>query len=1152
MERLSNDGFPKAEYDVVIIGSGYGGAIAASRIARVIPKPGERKPTVCILERGREWALGEFPDTPREAAENMQVDLPGEHTGDPLALFDFRVNKEMNVLVGCGLGGTSLINANVSINPDPRVFQDARWPQAIRDEFGRDSALTRGYNHALEMLRPEPYPDGTYAPLKKLHTLLQAAEKTKLGQGYRPHINVNFRDQVNHVGVFQPECNRCGDCVSGCNTGAKNTLMMNYLPDAKRRGAEIFTEVAVRFVEREEDGWTVHYQPVGVGRELFDAPEMFVRARVVILAAGSLGSTEILLRSRAKGLRVSDRVGKGFTGNGDVLGFGYNNDTPINGVGCGPAAPAKNAAPGPCITGIIDARATANLDDGFVIEEGSIPGALGTMIPAALALGARFGGRDTDGGVRDLLQERLREADSLLRGPRAGAVHHTQTYLVMAHDQSDGAMELQDDRLRISWEGVGNRPIFHRINQELERCTGAHGGTYVKSPTWSRTFGHDLVTVHPLGGCAMGDDATKGAVNHASQVFSDTRGDAVHDGLLVMDGAVLSRSVGVNPLITISALAERSCELLARARGWEIDYALLAAQEGKEDRVALERRRAGVRFTETMAGEFFADVTDPDPGVLRKRFGSGTPMRFTLTVNVPDIDLRSPENAVPGRLDGTVIAPALSPDALTATGGEFELFAELPDDRPEEKRMRYRLLMQTEDGETFAFEGNKFIHDDPGVDSWSDLTTLFVRVRRFDAAANVAGDVVGCALLKIAPAAFIQQMRTMAVTNARDAKQRLLTLVRFVKFFGSAVFQSFGGIFVPPQVVDDDAPVRKERALRAPAPQEHWFDTADKVRLRLTRYQGGVKGPVMLSHGLGVSSRIFAIDTIETNLVEHLVAYGYDVWLLDYRASISLPAHRQQFSGDDVATHDYAAAIAEVRRITGKPSVQLVSHCFGATTTTMALLAGLQGVRSVVLSQVSLDVVAPPITRVKTGLHIPDVLKAMKIKSLDAAANEGEGWAARIYDRVLQAQPLQREERCRSATCHRITFMYAPLYEHDQLNDATHDVLHEMFGEASMRSFVHLGAICRAGKVVSLDERNIYEPHLDRLNLPITFISGEENACFLPESTRRTYDRLRSAFDRRNYRRHVIPDYGHIDCMFGKNASRDVFPYIVESLEAWQ
>ena len=125
------------------------------------------------------------------------------------------------------------------------------------------------------------------------------------------------------------------------------------------------------------------------------------------------------------------------------------------------------------------------------------------------------------------------------------------------------------------------------------------------------------------------------------------------------------------------------------------------------------------------------------------------------------------------------------------------------------------------------------------------------------------------------------------------------------------------------------------------------------------RRTGGSKGPLLLSHGLGVSSLIFAIDTIETNLLEYLIAAGYECWMLDYRASIDLPYAHELWTGDEVATKDYPAAVGKVRTLTGAPTVQVLAHCFGATTFSMALLAGLEGVRSAVISQISTDCIMP-------------------------------------------------------------------------------------------------------------------------------------------------------------------------------------------------
>ena len=123
---------------------------------------------------------------------------------------------------------------------------------------------------------------------------------------YRLPINVTFQGGVNHVGVMQNACTLCGDCVAGCNYSAKNTTLMNYLPDAHNHGAEIYTEAAVERVEPREGRWVVYYRRIDPGLERFRSPLLFVTADLVVLAAGSLGSTEILLRSRDAGLPMSD------------------------------------------------------------------------------------------------------------------------------------------------------------------------------------------------------------------------------------------------------------------------------------------------------------------------------------------------------------------------------------------------------------------------------------------------------------------------------------------------------------------------------------------------------------------------------------------------------------------------------------------------------------------------------------------------------------------------------------------------------------------------------------------------------------------------------------------------------------------------------
>ena len=568
----------KSHYTAIVIGSGYGGGIAASRLARA----GQ---SVCVLERGKEYLPGDFPDTLRKAREETQIDLPKHHMGLATALFDFRVNDDIHVLVGCGLGGTSLINANVVIKADPRVFEDPAWPNELVGDI--DKGLAQGYELAREMLSPQPYPDSPpYPKLKKL----DAMEKSARAMGekfYRPDIAVTFKeykDGVNHVGVPQTPCINCGDCFSGCNHTSKNTVHMNYLPDAWNHGAEIFTEASVQYISKKGNRWWVHYTLVGKENESFTAPAIAVSAEIVILAAGSLGSTEILLRSRERGLNLSNKLGENFSGNGDVLGFGYNTDQKINGVGLGHRVPDDKAPVGPTITGIIDTRASAdNYKDGMCIEEGAVPGMVSSLLPWKLFLLASFFGKDTDRGLIDFIRESARKLVSIIKGPYFGAVANTQTYLVMTHDGSDGIMELNYDKLRIKWPDVGRLPIFKQVKKRLTQATKALGGTFIPNPIWSKLFGHNLITVHPLGGCPLADDASSGVVNHEGQVFDTSNGnDTLHEGLYVMDGAVIPTSIGTNPLLTISAIAERNIARLAKKRGWTIDYKLPSQPREKD------------------------------------------------------------------------------------------------------------------------------------------------------------------------------------------------------------------------------------------------------------------------------------------------------------------------------------------------------------------------------------------------------------------------------------------------------------------------------------------------------------------------------------------------------------------------------------------
>lgn len=768
----------KTHYDVVVIGSGYGGSIAASRMARCGQK-------VCLLEKGKEFLPGEFPSTLGEASKEMQFNKGTLEAGSENGLYEFVLGNEINVFKGCGLGGTSLVNANVAIEPDSRVMADAGWPAAIRNNLGE---FQEGIRHAWDMLKPSPYPEGKngYPVLQKTEAM-RASAKFMSEEFRLLDINVNFEDRhPNHVGVDQPKCLNCGDCVTGCNAGAKNTTAMNYLPDAVNFGAELYTEVGVKHIERDEarNTWRVYYNAVNSGRDKFNAPSLFVEAAMVFVSGGSLGSTELLLRSARNGLTLSPQLGQKFTGNGDVLGFGYNNDMPIHGVGKGDTLkPGVVDQVGPCITSVIDMRKRTPFSEGMTLEEGSIPGPIRSILVSALVTFSRVMGRDSDRGLGDFFREKWREVVSIFRGPFKGAVDHTQIYLVMTHDDGNGVIGLSgDDEVTIHWKGVGKQNIFKKVSGELASATEALGGNTVPNPTWTKILNYDLVTVHPLGGCPMGDDATQGVVDHKGQAFKGSTGSALYPGLYVMDGAIFPRPVGTNPLLTISALAERNCKLIAQEKGWTLSYDFPLRQSPSNGQVA----KPGVQFTETMRGYFSVNEKDDYRKAFEKGKQENSPFEFTLTIRSEDVEtlLANKEHDAP--MAGTMTAPALSPHPLMACNGRFNLFVRDAQD-PERKKMVYNIYLQSREGKKFYFEGFKDVQNNKGLDVWKDTTTLFITVYEESA----TGKVVGRGQLIIEPKDFAKQLTTMKAINTHTRLEQLKAVSSFGKFFAGNVFETY-------------------------------------------------------------------------------------------------------------------------------------------------------------------------------------------------------------------------------------------------------------------------------------------------------------------------------------------------------------------------
>lgn len=1132
-------------YDAIVVGSGYGGSIAACRLARA----GRR---VALLERGREIHPGHFPATVEAAARNVQTSSHLGATGDPRDLYWFHVGGDMNVFSGCGLGGTSLVNANVALRPDPRVLEDDRWPKTLRDDL---DGLDAGYARAEHMLSPTTYP-ASYPSLAKMDVLRRAAGE--LPWSPTP-INVTFAPGPNAAGVHQDACTGCGDCVTGCNVGAKNTLLMNYLPDAHAHGADVFTEVEVRWVERAGPGqatgpggasrWVVRAQPLGVGREAFGAPPLAVTADLVVLAAGVLGSTGILMRSREHGLAVSDELGRHFSGNGDILAFSFRKGTQVGAVGAGERRPDPEHPAGPCITSVVDGRADRPVDEGVIIEDAVVPGAIAGFLPLEL------GGQ----ALPDWLRHRLRGGGplaalrSVLTRGAKGMTAHLQTLLVMGNDDGEGTLVLDGDEVRVQWPDAGTTDYYERANRAVGTLASADGGTFISDPVWSRFLGRDLITVHPLGGCAMAERAEDGVVDDLGRVFSGATGDAVHEGLVIWDGSIVPRPLGVNPLLTISALTERAVAALARERGWAIDGSPAVPSPAiQTDRAtATMPDRPGIRFTERMVGYWAEDHAEGagDLAVYERAADvgrqQGSTLGFELTIASDDLratidDLSRPMTAI-----GTVEAPQIGAEPLTVAAGSFRLLVADDETDGAVRHMRYELPLAASDGRRVHFSGFKVVAPGDAAELWPATTTLYVTLRE----GGADGPVFGRGVLRIEPADFARQLRTMRVTGPVGMGERLSLEAHFGKAFAGPLYDDFGSVVHRSTRFNRAAPARRHRPLDLPPRQVVAFRSEDGVPLRLTRYRGGSRGPVLLVHGMGANPLTFNLDTVEQNLVEYLVHQGFDVWLEEWRASTLLPSALSQFTADTVASQDHPPALAAVRAETGRSEVHVVAHCVGSLTWAMTVLAGTAEPASLLCSSVALHPIGPRITRLKVGLHLGELLRHAGTRMLTSDAYTSESKGAGAFDMALRVYPIPKAEACHEAVCRRLAFIYGVAVHHDNMDEQTHATMHELFGATDMTMMVHLSRMARAEQLVGADGADRYLPEVARLRMPITLVSGSENLVWIPASTARSHEVLAALHGEQSVRREVIEGYGHQDVFIGARAAADAFPVILGHLD---
>lgn len=508
----------RIHFGALVIGSGYGASIAAAKLSKYL-RPEHR---IGIIERGKEWFPGTFPETFKDVSGNARAVLAGPMKGQvvqPLGLFNLMMNDEVNVLSGNGLGGGSLVNASIALRPHPEVFMQSRWPQALSNI----ETLEPYYKRVASQLSLTRTP---FDQTPKVRSRRLAAARLSNSPSFfdRSHVSVMYdhrhldQQMRNAQGMIQRPCTLCGNCINGCNVGAKNTLAMNYLPIAKHNGTEMYTQCEVTSIEKMNGYYRVNVTYIDDTENAFTRHEISVNTRLLVVGAGSPASSTILMDSENPSFQFSPQLGMNWSGNGDTIGFvvGAGEGNNIAGFG---AYPNTGPGVGPTVQTSLNFYRDVELQKRLLIQDAAIPRGVVNLFTALMG---------------DLSLDR------------------SMVMLGMGHDEGKGKIQKQNGRWQIKWEGLKDSPYRHMVFREFEKLAQAHGGRYKRL----KMFGDNLVTVHPLGSCGMSDSVNGGVVNHLGQVYDGANGE-VHPNLYVADGSIMPTALGVNPYMTIGALSDR-------------------------------------------------------------------------------------------------------------------------------------------------------------------------------------------------------------------------------------------------------------------------------------------------------------------------------------------------------------------------------------------------------------------------------------------------------------------------------------------------------------------------------------------------------------------------------------------------------------------
>ena len=514
------------EFDVVVIGSGFGGSVAALRLA-------EKGYRVAVIEAGRRFEDKDFPKTSWRLSKFLYAPRLGLR-----GIQRIHVLPDVLILAGAGVGGGSLVYANTLYMPPDSYFEDKQWA----DITDWKSELSPWYDQASRVLgvAENPYLSPSDEAMRDV------AEQMGVGKSFKmAPLGVHFGSGAGvleadpyfgGVGPDRHGCQQCGGCMTGCRFNAKNTLPKNYLGLAEKAGVEVFPELTVEKFEELSGGlWKISARKSSAW---FGSKEVFF-AKELVLAAGTYNTQKLLHRMRDNGLlpKISQSLGKLSRTNSEAL------------------------------TGAIMPRnSEIDFSKGAAITSSFFPDANTHVEPVRYGKGSNFMGLlqtlMTDGsGAKERRNLWIRSAiknPALLLKIFDVRRWSQRTVIALVMQNVDSSIKVSSKKGIFGWrltsKNDSDKPnatyipaaneVARRIADKYGGVAGGHVGDLISAP----------FTAHFVGGCVIGKNDSEGVIDAYHRVWN-------YPSLHIVDGSALTANLGVNPSLTITAQAERAFSL---------------------------------------------------------------------------------------------------------------------------------------------------------------------------------------------------------------------------------------------------------------------------------------------------------------------------------------------------------------------------------------------------------------------------------------------------------------------------------------------------------------------------------------------------------------------------------------------------------------